>query len=380
MKVIKALIKYLFLPAIVIFFLFYLWPKKLIDVEYTQIMNGDIEEVVTPLSNSVLQADRFAHIRASTTGEIEKILFKKGERVKKGDLIIKIKNDEQYARLKLAEANLRAGIAQLKQTKIRSSSIQKSLERAERLFSEKIVSESNLEQTKTESQVVQEAINISEANILQLESQLRIAKSLYENTFIRAPFDGIISDIYVEVGEYLVPSTPIYDIFNNDRFYLSARFDEVDAARITTGMVVRLKSDALNGRIVKGKVNWISPVVSTDLKSSRGVEVHFELERIDPDMRIGMTFEAEVVTNTKKSVKYLPPSVIIGKYGEKYVFVLNGDVVRRRLVETGLSNWEKTEIISGVDDTDMVVVPAAAEELKDGMKINRKTIKKSGKF
>ncbi len=380
MRILTTLFKYLVLPVLILFLMFYLWPKKLLDVEYVKIAEGSIEEVVTPLSNSVLQAEKFAKIRASTTGEIEKIMFKKGERVKKGDLIIKLKNDEQFARLKLAEANLKAGIAQLKQTKLRSSNIQKSLERAEKLFSEKIVSESNLDQTKTESQVMQEALNISEANILQLESQMRIAKSLYENTFIRAPFDGIISDLYVEIGEYLVPGTPVYDLFKDDNYYLSARFDEVDAAKISTGMKVRLKSDTLSGRIIGGKVSWISPVVSYDIKSSRGVEVHFEPASIEPDMRIGMTFEAEVIINTKQSARYLPSSVIIGKYGEKYVFIVNKDIINKKVITTGLSNWERTEILSGIDDSDMVVVPSSSEELKEGMKINRKTLKKSERF
>lgn len=380
MNIIKAIFKYVILPIVAIFLMFYLWPQKKLNIEYVTISEGDIEEVVTPLSNSVLQAKRFAKIRSSTTGEIERILFKKGERVKKGELIIKLRNDEQFARLKLAEANLKAGIAQLKQTKLRSSTLQKSLERAEKLFSEKIVSESNLEQTRTESQVMQEALNISEANILQLEAQLRIARSLYENTFIRAPFDGVISDIYVEIGEYLVPGTPVYDIFSDEGYYLSARFDEVDAAKITTGMKVRLKSDALPQRTFEGSVVWISPVVSTDIKASRGVEVHFELNQIEPDMRVGMTFEAEVVVSIKRSVKYLPSNVVIGKYGEKFVFVVSGDVIRKKGIETGLSNWERTEILSGIDDKDMIVVPSTNEELKDGMRVNKNTIRKSDKF
>lgn len=380
LSTIKTLFKLVVLPLIVILILFYIWPKKLLDIEYTILMEGDIEEVVTPLSNAVLQSDMFAHIRASTTGEIEKIFFKKGDSVKKGDLIIKLKNDEQFARLKLAEANLKAGIAQLRQTKIRSSSIQKSLERSEKLFSEKVVSESNLDQAKTESQVIQEALNVSEANILQLEAQLRIARSLYENTLIRAPFDGIISDIFVEIGEYMVLGTPLYDLFNNEKYYFVARFDEVDAAKITTGMKVRLKSDTIQGRMIEGRVSWVSPVVSTDLKASRGVEVHFEIDTLEPDMRVGMTFEAEVIIKTKKSVKYLPSAVIIGKYGEKYVFVVNGDVITKKGVESGLSNWERTEILSGVDSSDKVVVPINSEELKEGTKINKKTLRRSKKF
>lgn len=380
MNILKSIVKYVVIPIVVVLLIFYIWPKKLLDVEYTQLSSGEIEEVVTPLSNSTLTAERYAHIRASTTGEIDRILVKKGDAVKRGDLIIKLKNDEQFARLRLAQANLQAGIAQLRQTKLKSFSVMKNLERAERLFSEKILSESNLEQTKTESQVMEEALNVSEANILQLQAQVSIAKSLYDSTFIRAPFDGIVSDIFVEVGEYLVPGTPVYDIFSNNSLYVTARFDEMDAARMATGMKVRLKSDALPGRIIEGKVSWISPVVSTDIKASRGVEVHFELSGAEPDMRVGMTLEAEVVVNRKESVKYLPSAVILGKYGEKYVFIVDGNIIRKRVVETGLANWERTEILSGVSESDKVVIPLSSEELKDGMRINRKTLRRSTRF
>jgi len=380
LNILKSIVKYVVIPIVVVLLIFYIWPKKLLDVEYTQLSSGEIEEVVTPLSNSTLTAERYAHIRASTTGEIDRILVKKGDAVKRGDLIIKLKNDEQFARLRLAQANLQAGIAQLRQTKLKSFSVMKNLERAERLFSEKILSESNLEQTKTESQVMEEALNVSEANILQLQAQVSIAKSLYDSTFIRAPFDGIVSDIFVEVGEYLVPGTPVYDIFSNNSLYVTARFDEMDAARMATGMKVRLKSDALPGRIIEGKVSWISPVVSTDIKASRGVEVHFELSGAEPDMRVGMTLEAEVVVNRKESVKYLPSAVILGKYGEKYVFIVDGNIIRKRVVETGLANWERTEILSGVSESDKVVIPLSSEELKDGMRINRKTLRRSTRF
>ncbi len=380
MSSLKAFIKFIVIPIIIIVLLFYIWPKKRLDVEYTMLQTGSIEEVVTPLSNAILQSEKSAHIRASTTGEIEKIMFRKGESVKKGDLIIKLKNDEQFARLKLDESNIKAGIAQLKQTKIRSSNIKKSLMRAEKLFAEKVVSESNFEQAKTESEVIDEALNISEANIMQLEAQLRIARSLYENTFIKAPFDGIISEMFVEEGEYIVPGTPVYDLYNDSSFYLSARFDEVDASRISTQMKVRLKSDALGDKVLEGKVSWISPVVSADIKSSRGVEVHFELSNIEPDMRVGMTFEAEVVVNVRRSAKYLPSQVIIGKYGEKYVYVINDDSVQKKNIVTGLSNWERTEIISGIDESDRVIVPLSSEELKENIKINMKSIRRSTKF
>lgn len=380
MRRIKTVFKFVVLPLVIIVTLFYLWPQKRLDVEYTVLQSGSIEEVVTPLSNAILQSEKFAHIRASITGEIEKIMFRKGDRVKGGELVIRVKNDEQYARLKLAEANLRAGIAQLKQTRIRSSNIKKTLQRAERLFEEKVVSESSLEQAKTESEAIDEAQNILEANIMQLEAQLRIARSLYENTFIRAPFEGVISDMFIEEGEYLMPGSPIYDLYSDSSFYLSARFDEVDAAKIATGMKVRLKSDAIGKQMLETKVSWISPIVSADIKASRGVEVHFELPAYRPDMRIGMTFEAEVVISTKDSAKYLPSHVIIGKYGEKYIYVINGDLAQKKVIQIGLSNWERTEILSGVEESDRVIVPLSTEELREDAKINVKTIRRSMRF
>jgi HlyD family secretion protein len=346
-----------------------LWPVKKVPVSTVRLEKGDVEEVVTPLYNAVVQANKFAHIRGSTPGEVADILVKKGDRVPEGALVIQLKNNEQLARLRLAEANLAAGMAQLQQARIKSSSSQKNLERVTQLRDSGIIPEANFDQAKTESDVVKKAVAITEADIAQLKASVEIARSLYDATFVRAPFDGKIADIFVEKGESVVPGAPLYDIYDDSALYVVARFDEIDVSRLSHVDEARISFDTMRGADFKAKIEWISSVVSVDMKSGRGVDVKLSFEEKDPSIRIGMSAEVEVVVNVKRDTRYLPTSVIMGKGAERFVYCVEKGRAKKRPVQVGLSNWDRTEVLGGVDENDEVISSVNLSELKEGVRV-----------
>ena len=369
MKRLYSLAKVVIGILIVCGILFVVWPVKKIPVSYVALEAGDVEEVITPLYNALVQANRFVHIRSTLPGEVKKIMVKEGDRVKEGDLVVELKNDEQFARLQLSQANLAAGIASSNQTKIKSDSSKKSLGRIKKLFESGLVSESSLDQAATEWEMIQKSLDITGADIEQLQASLKIARSLYDATFIRAPFDGCITDILVEERESIVPGAPMYDIYDDTSLHIMARFDEIDSSRLYTGLEARITSDTIQGRHLKGKIEWISNVVNVDLKSGRGVDVKISFQEREPSIRIGMSVEVEVVVNVKTNVHYLPTPVIMGKGGEKFVYAIEEGRASKRLVTVGLSSWDRTEVLDGVNETDKIISSVNLSELKEGARV-----------
>jgi HlyD family secretion protein len=345
------------------------WPEKKVPVEYVTLKAGDVEDVCTPLYNAAVQANKFAHINGAVAGEVTEILVEKGDEVTQGELIIKLKDDEALGRLQLAEANLAAGIASLKQTTIKSQSSRKNLDRVTKLLEEGLIPEANFDDAKTESDIVQKSLDITEADIGQLKASCKIARSLYDATFIRAPFDGRVADIFVEKGESIILGSSVYDIYDDSSLYVEARFDELDASRLHTGLDARITYDTMQGKHLNGSIEWISNVVNVDVKAGRGVDVKVALQEKEPTIRIGMSVEVEVVVNEKKDTRYLPTSVIMGKGGEKFVYVIEEGRATKRLVTVGLSNWDRTEILDGVKDSDRVISSVNLPELREGVRV-----------
>ncbi len=361
----KAIVGVVVIGAVIVV----LWPVQKVRVSCVRLEKGDVEEVVTPLYNAVVQANRFAHIRGSSPGEVAAILVKKGDRVAEGDLVIQLKNNEHLARLRLAEANLVAGMAHLQQAQIKKTSSEKNLQRVSELHSLGVIPEANFEQARTEFDVVRKSVAMTEADIKQLEASLEIARSLYDATFIRAPFDGKIADVFVEKGESIVPGAPLYDIYDDSSLYVIARFDEIDVARLRNGDEARISFDTIKGTTFKADIEWISDVVNVDMKAGRGVDVKLSFKEKDPSIRIGMSAEVEVVVNVKKDTFYLPTSVIMGKGAERFVYCVEKGKAKKRVVVTGLSNWDRTEVLEGVRQEDEVISTVNLSELKEGARV-----------
>jgi HlyD family secretion protein len=348
----------------------FLWPRHRVLVETVSVQKGDVEEILTPLSNAMVRAERHALVKGGTAGEVMKRCVEKGARVEKGAVIIELKNEDPRARLELAEANLKTGVASSNQTKIRSASVKRELERATELLNSELMSEANFEKVQAESNFTAEAVSAQQATLSQLAAQLKIARSLYDATVLRAPFGGIVADIFVGEGESVVPGMPVYEIFDRDTMEVTAHFDEIDAARLRPGMQARITADAIAGRVFPGKVVWISPVVSTDLKAGRGVEVRFSLEDEDAQIRLGMSVDLEVVADVRPDARFVPTAVILGEEGKRFVYVVRKGRIEKRRITPGLSNWDRTEVLDGLGDEERVVSTVNLPGLKEGIRVD----------
>jgi HlyD family secretion protein len=262
--------------------------------------------------------------------------------VKKDQLLLELENSTLRARVRLARANLSAGESTLRAAVLRRDVAKRALERTSKLAAKGAVSRQALDRVQAEFDVGQETVATAQANLAQLKAAVDLAGASLEETRIRASFDGLVTDVHVETGESLVMGAPVVDLVDDSGITVEAAVDEADAGRIKMGMPVRVTCDAYPDEPFPGSLMWVSQVVERDLRQNR----HLKVE-------VG------------------PTNVVMRRGDIQQVYVLTAGRARLRTIQTGLSNWERTEITGGLRRGESVVVSLEAKGLKDGVQVRR---------
>jgi len=189
--------------------------------------------------------------------------------------------------------------------------------------------------------------------IEQKENLLADAKEKLQDYYIRAPFDGIVTGLSVEVGDS-VSRTDILASVITKNIVAKISLNEVDAVGVKVGDKTTLKIDALSDVSFTGKVSKIDTIgtVSQGV-TSYGAEI--ELDNQNELLKPGMNVSASITVNSKADVLLVPSGAVKNQNGSSYVQVLNGQTPENKNVEVGISSSTQTEILNGLNVGDKVV-------------------------
>jgi HlyD family secretion protein len=239
--------------------------------------------------------------------------------------------------------------------------------RADRLASEEAADQAQGRAASTAAActAAQDATRVADARIDVTKAQL-------ERTQLHAPFSGVIAEINGELGEFVTPSPvgiptpPTVDLIDASCLYISAPIDEVDAPRVRAGLPARISLDAFPDRVFPGHVRRVAPYVLDQERQARTVEI--EAEFTDPEktgLLAGYSADVEVVLEERDDVLRVPTSVILPD-GTVFVYDATTGTIASRAIETGIANWELTEVRSGLAEGDRVVSSIDREGVADG--------------
>jgi HlyD family secretion protein len=219
----------------------------------------------------------------------------------------------------------------------------------------------------------EEAARAADGMRAQAEAALRVARVARGRAEIDAPFDGIIVDLKLDPGEELSPGAPVFEIIDDSKLYVEAAIDEADVARVKSGQPATLTLDALPGKSIAAIVSRLSPAVRKDLKGARTLPLDVDVKdpkgAMDIGLKSGMSADVEIIVAEKPDVPSLPTNVIIGRGAKRNVYKIVEGHAKLTPVEVGLSNWDRTEILSGVTTGDEVVATLNIKELEDGVAV-----------
>jgi HlyD family secretion protein len=344
-----------------------------IEIKVVEASRGRVEQTVTNSRAGTVKARRRAQISPEIGGRVVEVPFRDGTRFKKGDVLLRLDPSVPAGRIALSRRELQAAEAQRQQACVAVERAERERNRLRKLAAEGIVSADTLDEAQTAAETAAAACRSARAGVEQARAGVDLAARQQGQTVIRAPFDGIVADLSVEVGEFTTPSPPgmpippVLDVLDPASVYVSAPMDEVDSARIHPGQPARVTFDSYPGRQFPGRVRRVAPYVLDREEQNRTVEIEVDLD--DPGaVRLlpGTSADVEVLLQARENVLRVPTSALIE--GERVLVAANGVLAERRL-RIGVKNWDWTEVLSGLAPGDRVVVSLDRPEVKAGAKV-----------
>jgi len=346
-----------------------------IPVELVKVERGTVEATVSNTRAGTVKACRRAKLSAPAGGQIAHLRVSKGDRVKKGEVLLELWDDDLQAQERLAREQLGTAQTQAHQACVQADLAEKEAVRAQQLKDSGFISAEGLDQKISSAKVARAGCEAATSQIAQSRSRIAVAQASLERMILRAPFSGIVADISGELGEYATPSPPgiltlpAIDLIDDSCMFVSAPIDEVDAANIKVGQVSRITLDAIKGKSFAGKVKRIAPYVLELEKQARTVEV--EVEFVQPptaeNLLVGYSADVEIVHASHENVLRIPTQTLM-EGNQVLLYGVNG-VLEKRAVKIGLANWEYTEITDGLKEGDQIVTTLDRPGVNAGAKV-----------
>lgn len=351
---------------------FSLTRPKPIAVAVAAVDSGKVETTVANTRAGSVTACRRAKLAPPLGGRIDKLLVREGDRVKAGQVLVELWNDDLSARERISVEQRGTAQAHVREACQVADNARRNAERTRALRDKGFVSEERVDQAESEAKARQAGCDSARAQVQEASARIGASRADTSRTVVKAPFDGIVAEVNGEVGEYLTPSPPgimtlpAIDLIDDSCFYVSAPIDEVDAAQLKVGMTGRISLDAYRGKHFTGKLRRIAPYVLALEKQARTVEVEVEFDGPD-DIRhllVGYSADIEVVVDAHDNVLRIPTSALMP--GNRVLLLTADGVLEERKIEAGLSNWEFTEVKDGLARGDRVVTSLERAGVKAG--------------
>jgi HlyD family secretion protein len=350
---------------------FFTRPKP-VEVVVKPVDHGIVEQTVANTRAGTVKACRRAKLSPSIGGQIAELPIREGDKVKKGDLLLEIWNQDLVAEAQLAQSEAEAEKARAKAACLNAEVSQREANRLIKLLEKGASSEEQTDKAVTDAKALKAACKAAEASVLKSKARIGVVMANLARSRLIAPFNGVVAEINGELSEFVTPSPigiptpPVVDLIDNSCFYITAPIDEVDVPKIAPGMTARVSLDAFGDRRFPGKVRRIAPYVLDREKQARtvDVEVDFTMPEDIRKMLAGYSADVEIILDVRQNSLRIPTSAVLD--GNRVFVYLPGDkVIKERTFKSGISNWYYTEVLSGLKTGELVVVNVDATGIKD---------------
>ncbi len=329
------------------------------------------------VASGEVDSQSLAQVGSEITGVIAVRHVREGDAVKAGDLLLELRDDEQRARLREAEAALRQLIdssrpqaqATLREAQNNLEQADRELQRRETLFERKLLASEALEQARRATltaRVVRDRARFAAAAVGEggseeqvLRQRLEAARANLAKARIHAQVDGIVQTREVEPGDLVQPGRTLLTIARSGSSEILLPLDEKNLAPIELGQAARIIADAYPDRVLPARVSFIAPSVDT----ARGtIDVHLDLLEPADFLRQGMTVSVDIETGRREQALVLPNDALRARDGTRaQVLRANDGVVERVGVRLGMLGTALSEVSEGLAAGDLVLIGDAEE-------------------
>jgi RND family efflux transporter MFP subunit len=309
---------------------------KVTNVEvYTVAPSAYVEYLTLPV---IVNPWRESSVGLVQGGQVKKINVDKGSRVREGQVLLETDTETLGANLKMAEANL----AYQKNEFMRN----------QKLFDSGSITEA--------------VFDVSKLQLAQAQSAHDIARKQFEDATLEAPFDGVITERLVEVGNILGPGTPAFRIIQIDRLKVQAGIPEKQITDFKPGNSVNIMFDALPGRKFTGQITYIAPEASTQ---TRTFVTEIAVNNAHGDIRAGIMGNARIQQRSYGNALLIPLDALIEtQQGRKAFIVREDSLATERKITLQSSAADMVMVTSGIMPGDKVITKGQ-HNLADGDRV-----------
>lgn len=382
--------------------------EKAIYVNTAKVVRDNMAEYVEELA--VVKMEKESIVYALTGGKVDEVLVEVGDKVKKGDVLVKLDEGELSQQIKELDIKKEGILAQYReaikpidekeidrlllkqstQEKIVSEAKRRE-ENSKRLYEAGAISneeyqvavmelemaEGGLKEIELELEIIKEPVSDNiideyEAQLKQIDIQIEDLHNKREDYIIKAPMEGIIMAKAVDVGSYVGPGTELMTIGNDNALYLESHVLMEDMPKIELGLPVEINHKELNLDKVKGSIRKIHPQAFSKMSDlgiqQKRVTVEITIEEEVESLRPEYDLDINVITNYKENILIIPENAVFKQNDKDYVFVNKNGIAELRNIEIGMESERKVEVLHGLNEGEEVII-SPDEEISEGLAI-----------
>ena len=322
-------------------------------------------------------AQRKAAVASKATGRLVALMVEEGSRVKEGQIIARLENEDTIASRDQAEANLKLARANLEGAKAELEEVTLAFNRNKELFAREIIARAQYDTSQARYLRAQASVAAGEATVNAGSAAVQGANVALEYTFIRAPFDAVVLTKNADIGDIVTPlgaaanaKAAVVTIADLGSLQVEADVSETNLGLVKVGQPCEILLDALPDSRFRGIVHTIMPTADRT-KATIMVKVRFLAKdpRILPEMRAKVAFLPRPLKEEEQKPRIaLSRSALISHSGNHTVFVVEGDHAKETPIRAGEELGDLIEILEGVKAGERVVMKPTGR-LKNGSRI-----------
>ncbi|HOL45679.1 MAG TPA: efflux RND transporter periplasmic adaptor subunit [Candidatus Saccharicenans sp.] len=333
----------------------------------------DLEKTIK--SPGEVYTEKNVVLKAEVGGILKKLYVQEGKHVRQGELLAELDDTSYQLKLEEAEATRLKALSELlldrlfqepglttpkEQDNTDLKKAQEAYQKAEKAYRDGLISQAELERTRLDYELAQigsglkrDEIIASSKGLTQAEVNAKIARLELEKTKIMAPFSGIITGIKVAPGETIEAGRELFTLVDVSQLKITAKVLETEVSKVKVGREADIRFSAFPGRVFKGKVVAVSPVIN---KEDKTCSVFIGLENPAEEIKPGMHAEIEIVTEIFPRRLLVPQAAVLVRGGRPLVFVVENGLAKWRYIQTGQENEQLVEVLDGVKEGEPVIV------------------------
>lgn len=336
----------------------------------TRVARGTVSETV--LASGVIEAKQLVSVGARTSGQIETMAVALGQTIVAGDLIAQIDSQDQQNEVLQAEAELANINAQIAAKNASLKKAQLSLDRLNELNKQNYASQEDVESAIADLAVYEAELEALDAQNSSAQVTVSTAKIALDRTTITAPIDGTVVAVVVDEGQTVNANTTsptLIKLANLDKMLVKAEISEADVVHVAAGQKVSFTILGEPDNDFLATVRDIEPAPSEiedsdTISTDEAIYYNGILEVDNPDhvLRIGMTTQVSIVLDEAVDVLTVPSAALQAAPDGSYAVILYDAATgaqRLQPVEVGLNNKVTAEVLSGLNEGDVVVTGSA---------------------